>query len=220
MDSQMRAPDSTRLHALPEHPRVMFVRNIPDLGSNVQIGEYTYYDDPAGPDAFRQNILYHFEFSGDRLVIGRFCALATGTKFIMNGGNHRTDGLSTFPFTIFSEWRGMWEGELDFPSRGDTILGNDVWVGYDALVMPGVTIGDGAVVASRSVVTKDVPPYAVVGGNPARVLRKRYDEGTIERLIDLAWWDWPIDAVTRAIAAIGRGDLEELGRFRDASQRT
>lgn len=192
----------------------MFVRNLPDLGPNIEIGEYSYYDDPAGPQGFRENILYHYEFSGDRLVIGRFCAIATGAKFVMNGGNHRTDGLSTFPFTIFAGWRGRWEGELQFPSRGDTVVGNDVWIGYDALVMPGVAIGDGAVVAARSVVTKDVPPYAIVGGNPATVVRARYDEATVKRLLALAWWDWPIEAITRAIPAIGRGDIAALARLR------
>ena len=159
--------------------------------ANVEVGEFTYYDDPAGPDAFLANIRYHFEFRGDRLRIGRYCAIATGATFVMNGGNHRTSGISTFPFPIFEQWRGKWDGEFDFPTRGDTVIGNDVWIGHDALVMPGVSVGDGAIIATRSVVTRDVPPYAIVGGNPAQVIRTRFDEPTIERLLRIAWWDWP-----------------------------
>ena len=117
-----QSPDPSALHPIPEFPRVMFVRNLPELPANVEIGEYTYYDDPDGPEAFRRNVLYHYEFLGDRLVIGRFTAMAAGTKFIMNGGNHRLTGVSTYPFSIFAGWRGLWEGELDFPSRGDTVV--------------------------------------------------------------------------------------------------
>jgi len=209
-----QSPDPSALHPIPEFPRVMFVRNLPELPANVEIGEYTYYDDPDGPEAFRRNVLYHYEFLGDRLVIGRFTAMAAGTKFIMNGGNHRLTGVSTYPFSIFAGWRGLWEGELDFPSRGDTVVGNDVWIGYDALLMPGVRIGDGAVVAARSVVTSDVPPYAIVGGNPARVIRRRYDDTTVTKMLKIAWWDWPVDAITKAIPLISQTDVDALEAFR------
>lgn len=206
-------PDPAALHPIPEFPRVMFVRNLPDLPLSVEIGEYTYYDDPDGPDAFRDAVLYHYEFTGDRLVIGRFCAIAARTKFVMNGASHRTSGISTYPFTIFEGWRGLWEGELDFPSRGDTIVGNDVWIGYDALLMPGVRIGDGAIVATRSVVTSDVPAYGVVGGNPARLIRRRFDDATVERLLRIAWWDWPVSDVSRAIPLISQADVDALETF-------
>lgn len=207
------APDPGVLHPMPGQPSVMFIRNLPNLPANVEIGEYTYYDDPAGPEAFLANVLYHFDFTGDRLVIGRFCAIATGVKFVMNGGNHRTAGISTYPFPIFEAWRGRWDGEFDFPSRGDTHVGNDVWIGHDALVMPGVTIGDGAIVATRSVVTRDVPPYAIVGGNPAQVIRPRFDESTVARLLDIAWWDWPVERVTEAIPLISQADVDALEAF-------
>ncbi len=206
-------PDPAALHPIPDQPSVMFVRNLPGLPANVEIGEFTYYDDPAGPDAFTANILYHFEFTGDRLRIGRYCAIATGVKFVMNGGNHRTSGVSTYPFPIFAPWRGRWAGEFDFPTRGDTVVGNDVWIGYDALIMPGVTIGDGAIVATRSVVTSDVPPYAIVGGNPARLIRQRFDPPTVDRLLRIAWWDWPPERVTEAIPLISQADVDALEAF-------
>lgn len=208
--SPIVGPDPDLLHPVPEFPRIMFVKNLTGL-PNVEIGAYTYYDDPAGPEAFRANILYHFAFTGDRLVIGRFCAIATGAKFMMNGANHRMDGLSTFPFAIFGAgWRGRFDGELDTPSRGDTVIGNDVWIGYDSLIMPGVRIGDGAIIGARSVVAADVPPYAVVAGNPARVVRMRFDAATIARLLELRWWDWEIAAITRNIPALSAGRLEDL----------
>lgn len=138
-------PDPDALHPMAGHSRVTFIRNL-DLPENVEVGAYTYYDDPAGPQAFLDAILYHFPFIGDRLVIGTFCALAAGTRFLMNGGNHRLDGLSTYPFPIFGgDWIGRFEGELNFPNRGDTRIGNDVWLGYRSTLMPGVTVGDGAV---------------------------------------------------------------------------
>jgi len=206
----MPFPDPAALFPMPDAPSVMFIRNIPDLPANVEIGEFTYYDDPLGPDAFLANIRYHFEFRGDRLRIGRYCAIATGATFVMNGGNHRTAGISTFPFPIFEPWRGKWDGEFDFPTRGDTVIGNDVWIGHDALVMPGVTVGDGAIIATRSVVTRDVPPYAIVGGNPAQVIRTRFDEATVERLLAIAWWDWPPERVTEAIELISQADVDAL----------
>jgi virginiamycin A acetyltransferase len=139
--------------------------------------------------------------------------MAAGTKFIMNGGNHRLTGVSAYPFAIFAGWDGLWEGERDFPSRGDTVVGNDVWIGYDALLMPGVRIGHGAVIAARSVVTSDVPPYTIVGGNPTKVIRSRYDDTTVARMLRLAWWDWPVDAITEAIPLISQADVDALESF-------
>jgi len=211
-------PDPAGLYPMPDQPSVMFLRNLPGLPARIEVGEFTYYDDPAGPEAFLANVRYHFDFRGDRLVIGRYCALATGVVFVMNGGNHRTAGISTYPFPIFERWRGRWAGEFDFPTRGDTVVGNDVWMGHDALVMPGVTIGDGAILATRSVVTSDVPPYAVVGGNPARVIRMRFDETTVERLVRIAWWDWPAERVSRAIPLISQADVDALEAFAGSAE--
>lgn len=210
MPHDILGPDPNALHPVPEHPRIMFVRNVTDL-PNVSIGEYTYYDDPDGPEAFRRNILYHYAFSGDRLIIGKFCAIAMGTKFVMNGANHRTDGVTTFPFPIFGpDWADPSGDLLDMPGRGDTVIGNDVWIGYDSLVMPGVTIGDGAIIGARSVVTRNIPAYAVAAGNPARVVKMRFDEATIERLLALRWWDWDIGKITRNITRLCGGRVEDL----------
>lgn len=203
-------PDPMTPYPMPGHPRVGFLK---PLLTNplIEVGEYTYYDDPDGPEHFEKNVLYHYDFIGDRLVIGKFCAIAWQTKFIMNGGSHRTAGPSTFPFLIFGGgWAGRFEGETDFPHKGDTRVGNDVWLGYDSLVMPGVTIGDGAVVAARSVVTADVPPYAVVAGNPARVVRLRLPEDEVATLLRLRWWDWPVEAVTRHLPLISGGPVDAL----------
>jgi virginiamycin A acetyltransferase len=175
----------------------------------ILVGDYTYYDDPRGPENFEANVLYHFEFIGDRLVIGRFCSIAAETRFIMNGGNHPTDWLTTYPFPIFG---GGWETAMPerWPMKGDTVVGNDVWFGYGALIMPGVTIGNGAIIASGSVVTRDVPPYAIIGGNPASVLRYRFDEQTIRRLESIRWWNWEIEKVTRHVRLICAGDVAAL----------
>jgi virginiamycin A acetyltransferase len=176
---------------------------------NIVVGDYTYYDDPRGPAAFESNVLYHFDFVGDRLIIGKYCSIAAETRFVMNGGNHPTTWMTTYPFPVFG--RG-WEAAMPaaWPNRGDTVVGNDVWFGYRALVMPGVTIGDGAIVATAAVVTKDVPPYAIVGGNPATPIRYRFDPPTIQRLLALRWWDWDPAKVARHVSALCAGDVAAL----------
>jgi virginiamycin A acetyltransferase len=180
-------------------------------------GDYTYYDDPSDPTAFEQNnVLY--AYGPERLVIGRYCALAEGVRFVLAGANHPMLGPSTFPFGIFGgDWAETMDLVMSAPSRGDTVVGNDVWLGYRALVMPGVTIGDGAIVAAGSVVGADVPPYAIAGGNPARVLRMRYDEEDVERLLRAAWWDWPVELVTRHARTIMSGTPAELERIATSS---
>jgi virginiamycin A acetyltransferase len=176
---------------------------------NIVVGDYTYYDDPGGPQRFEENVLYHFDFIGDRLVIGKFCSIAAETRFLMNGGNHPTTWMTTYPFPIFGEgWESAMPAAL--PHKGDTVVGNDVWIGYGSTIMPGVRIGDGAIVASCSVVTKDVPPYAIVGGNPAAVLRYRFDETTRERLLATRWWDWDIAEITRRLPALCGEDPSAL----------
>lgn len=199
-------------HPIPAHPRVGFLRPLVDR-PNIEIGEYTYYDDPEGPDCFADKcVLHHYDFIGDRLVIGRFCAIAEGARFIMNGANHAMSGFSTYPFNIFGHgWEAgfdvaTWEKEV----RGDTVVGNDVWIGMEAVIMPGVTIGDGAIVAARSVVMHDVPAYAIAAGNPARVVKMRFDEATIGRLLAVAWWNWPADRIARNLDAIRGADIERL----------
>ena len=175
----------------------------------IEIGEFTYYHDDHDPEGFEKNVLYAFPFIGDRLVIGKFCAIASGATFVLNGGNHHTETLSSFPFGIFGQG---WETALPdhWPNKGDLVVGHDVWIGQGAVLTPGVKIGSGAVIAARSVVTSDVPPYAIVGGNPARVIRMRRSEAEIERLLALAWWDWPIEKITRLAPLIAGRDLDAL----------
>lgn len=151
------------------------------------------------------------DYGPERLVIGKFCALGTGVRFIMNGANHRMDGPSTFPFpTMGGSWAGHFDLLAGLPNRGDTVVGNDVWFGFGATVMPGVRIGHGAIIAAGSVVTGDVPDYGVVGGNPARLIRTRYDERAISRLLAVAWWDWPIACITEHLRTIMSGSVEDL----------
>lgn len=211
MTQEANAPSPNSRHPLGHTDRVVFLKAVVS-GSNISVGDYSYYDDPVAPEAFQENnVLYHFDFVGDRLDIGKFCALASGTTFIMNGANHRLDGPSTFPFPIFG---GAWAEHMDLlanlPLKGDTTVGHDVWFGYESTVMPGVTIGHGAIVAAKAVVTKDVPPYAMVAGNPARVVGMRFDEETVERLLRVGWWDWPIEQITLNVRAIMAGDVAAL----------
>jgi virginiamycin A acetyltransferase len=206
----MYGPSPNTPHPMPHHPRLVYLKAIV-RNPNILVGDYTYYDDPEDPENFERNVLYHFDFEGDRLIIGKFCSIAAQVKFIMNGGNHRTDWFTTYPFPVFGQG---WERAMPevWPNKGDTVVGNDVWMGYGALVMPGVNIGDGAIVASAAVVTRDVAPYAVVGGNPATEIRKRFDETTIQTLLEMAWWNWDIEKITRNLCAICSADLEALRR--------
>lgn len=208
----MRGPDPLNPHPMDGQPRVGFLKPLVD-DPHIEIGDYTYYDDPDGPEHFvAKCVLYHYPFIEDRLVIGRFCAIAAGVRFIMNGANHAMSGLSTFPFNIFG---GGWEEGFDAETwadavRGDTVVGNDVWIGYDATIMPGVTIGDGAVIAAKSVVSRDVPPYAIVAGNPAQTVKRRFDDATVARLLAIGWWNWPPEKISRNLGAIRGGSVDAL----------
>ena len=213
----MNGPSPTNPHPMEGFPQVCFIRNTV-RNPNIIVGEYTYYDDPDDSENFERNVLYHFPFIGDKLVIGRFCAIARGAKFIMNGANHKLSGISTYPFQIFGNgWEKVMPRPGDLPYKGDTVIGNDVWIGYDALIMPGVRIGDGAIVSSRAVVVSDVEPYTIVGGNPAKAIRRRFEPEQIRRLLDLAWWDWPIETVSRHLDLIVGGDVAALEAVRPTS---
>ena len=204
------APDPARLHPVAGQERVVFLRALVD-DPRIDVGEYTYYDDPDDALGFeRRAVLYGF--GPERLVIGRFCAIAAGVRFLMPGANHADRGPSTFPFGIFGEpWaQRTMDLVMGAPSRGDTIVGHDVWLGYQALILPGVRIGHGAVVAAASVVSADVPAYAIVAGNPARVIRRRFGDEDVARLLRAAWWDWPIALVTAHARTIMAGTAAEL----------
>ncbi|MFD4531851.1 CatB-related O-acetyltransferase [Kitasatospora sp. NPDC058397] len=202
-------PDPSTLHPVAGQPRVVLLKPLV-TSPLIDVDDYSYYDDPDDATAFEtRNVLYHY--GPERLVIGRFCALGTGVRFIMNGANHRMDGPSTFPFPIMG---GSWAEHFDLitglAGRGDTVVGNDVWIGYGAMVMPGVRIGHGAIIASGAVVVDDVPDYGIVGGNPAKLIRTRYAEADIARLLALAWWDWPTEHLTRHLRTVMSGTVDDL----------
>jgi virginiamycin A acetyltransferase len=194
---------------MPDQPRVALLKPL-ITSPLIEVGDFTYYDDPEDPTAFEaRNVLYHY--GPEKLVIGKFCALGAGVRFIMNGANHRMDGPSTFPFPIMG---GSWVEHFDLitglPSRGDTVVGNDVWFGYRSIVMPGVSIGDGAIIASGAVVVDDIPAYAIAGGNPASAIRRRFNDEDITRLLALAWWDWPVEHISEHIRTIMSGSIRDL----------
>lgn len=208
----MTGPNPDIKHPMPLHKRVGFLKPLV-TAENIEIGDYTYYDDPDGPEKFAEKcVLHHYPFIGDRLVIGRFCAIAEGARFIMNGANHAMSGFSTYPFNIFEHgWEkgfeiATWEKE----NRGDTIIGNDVWIGMEALILPGIKIGHGAIVAAKAVVAHDVAPYSIVAGNPAHAVKSRFDDETVQRLLAVAWWDWPVEKISRNLDAIRGNDISRL----------
>lgn len=206
----MNSPNPNSQYPIPAFPQVGFLKNF-ITRENIEVGDFTYYDDPNGVENFEKNVLYHYPFIGDKLIIGKFCAIATGVQFIMNGANHKTSGFSTYPFFIFKNgWEKAAPKEGELPFKGDTVIGNDVWIGYEATIMPGVSIGNGAIIAAKSVVTRDIPDYCVVGGNPASIIKQRFNDMTIEKLLHLAWWDWPIEKITQYLEAITNADTALL----------
>ena len=181
---------------------------------NITVGDYTIYNDfvREPKDFEKNNVLYQYPINRDKLIIGKFCSIACGAKFIFNSANHSLSSLSTYPFPIFFE-----EWDLDvkditeaWDNKGDIVIGNDVWIGYEAVLLAGVTIGDGAVIVTRAVVTKDVPPYTIVGGVPAKPIRKRFTQETIEFLLKIKWWNWPEERIRQHIASIQSGNAEYL----------
>jgi virginiamycin A acetyltransferase len=208
-------PSPETPHPMKGFPQVCFIKNTVK-NPNIIVGDYTYYDDPEDSENFERNVLYHFPFIGDRLVIGKFCAIARGARFIMNGANHKISGISTYPFQIFGNgWEAVTPGPGTLPYKGDTIVGNDVWIGYEALIMPGVKIGDGAIISSRSVVVSDVPAYTISGGNPARPIKQRFPPEIVAELESIAWWDWPVEKITRHLPLIVSADVGRLRECRN-----
>ena len=203
-------PDPNTLYPIEGVKRTVYLKNI-IKNSQIIVGDYTYYDDPEDVHNFEKNVLYLFEFMGDRLIIGKFCQIAAGVRFFMNGSNHAMNGFSTYPFRVFG---GQWsKAPLDVQSRGDTIVGNDVWIGNSATIMPGIKIGHGAIIGTNSLITKDIEPYTIVGGNPAQVIRRRFDEQVIELLLALQWWHWDAHIITNNLAVITQGQIDELKRI-------
>jgi virginiamycin A acetyltransferase len=211
MTTKTNGPDPANAHPMTGFPQVCYIKNT-ITNPNIVVGDFTYYDDPDDSENFERNVLYHYPFIGDKLIIGKFCAIARGATFIMNGANHKLSGISTYPFYIFGNgWETAMPAPGELPYKGDTVIGNDVWIGYKALIMPGVKIGNGAIISSGSVVVSDIPAYAIAGGNPAKPFKKRFDDETIETLERIAWWDWPVETITQNLPAIVSGNVAALG---------
>lgn len=198
-----------------EYKTSCFLKNVV-TAPNIFVGDYTYYDDPVDPTAFeRNNVLFNWPEFGDRLIIGKFCSIASGVQFIMGSANHRISSISTYPFHVFG---GVWAENTpphlsQLPFKGDIVIGNDVWIGRKSAVMPGVKVGDGAIIAAYSVVTKDVEPYTLVGGNPAKPIKKRFDDELISLLLSLRWWDFEPEKLADFLPVLCNSDLTEVKKI-------
>lgn len=205
----MAAPDKHQKFPLAHHDKLCFLKNVIQ-SPNITVGDYTYYDDLQDVKNFERNVKYHFDFSGDKLVIGKFCMIASGASFIMNGANHLTKSISSYPFSIFGgDWSEAMQGKT-FPNKGNTTIGNDVWIGHKATIMAGVTIGDGAIIAAHSIVTKDIEPYTIVGGNPAITIKKRFSNEQIDLLLSKQWWNWEVEKISKHVQDLTSGDFSFL----------
>ena len=203
-------PDPKVLYPNDQIKSVCFIKNT-IKSPNIIVGDYTYYDDNTGAENFEEHVTHHYEFIGDKLIIGKFCAIAKGIEFVMNGANHRMKSVATYPFNLMGNgWEESTPDLSDLPLKGDTVIGNDVWIGQNVTVMPGVTVGDGAIIAANSVVTKDIPSYHSAGGNPCRIIKKRFDDELIDYLLQLKWWDWPTEKITENLVTLCSGDLSKI----------
>ena len=199
------APDPNKIFPVPGCDTVTYVRpTVTD--PNIIVGDFTYFSDVD----FEKHVIHHYAFNGDKLIIGKFCQIAAGATFVMNGANHQMNAVSTFPFYIMEGWEQEAPPASEMPLKGDTVVGNDVWIGQDATILPGVHIGDGAIIGLRSVVGRDVPPYTIVAGDPAREIRKRFDDDLIELMLRLRWWDKSIEEIDRLIPLLSCGDLSRV----------
>ena len=202
-----KLPDPDVIHPIPGYENEIYVR--PTVTNpNIVVGDFTYIADSS----FESHVTHHYGWLGDKLVIGRFCQIASGVEFVMNGANHQMNAVSTYPFYTLEGWDMEPPARCDLPFKGDTVIGNDVWIGQNAVILPGVHIGDGAIVGAESVVGSDVSPYTVVAGNPARVLRKRFDDELTGLLLAFKWWDKSVEEINALIPILTSGDLETVRR--------
>lgn len=207
----MNRPDPNKAIPNPNIPSLCYIKNVVK-NPRIIIGDYTYYYDEDGADQFEKHVTHFYDFIGDKLIIGKFCSIAKGIEFVMNGANHRMDCVTTYPFYIMGgDWgNAMAPVKEELPQKGDTVVGNDVWIGQNVTVMPGVHIGDGTIVGANSVVAKDIPPYSIAAGNPCRVIRKRFDDKLIDLLLQFKWWDKEIEEIEKLMLILSCSDLEKV----------
>ena len=201
------SPDPSTVHPIPGYDREIYVK--PTIRDpDIIVGDFTYIADSE----FESHVTHHYPWNGDKLIIGKFCQIASGVEFVMNGANHQMNAVSTFPFYTLEGWDMDPPAASDLPLKGDTVIGNDVWIGQNAVILPGVHIGDGAIIGASSVVGSSVPPYTIAAGNPAREIRKRFDDELIDLLERFRWWDKPIEEINALIPVLTCGDLEKVRR--------
>lgn len=206
----MYGPDPNAIHPNEHIPSLCYIKNT-ITRKNITVGDYTYYDDPVDSEHFENHVTHHYDFVGDRLIIGKFCAIARGVEFVMNGANHSIHSISTYPFNIMGGgWEKCTPKTDDLPLKGDTIVGNDVWIGQNVTIMPGSHIGDGAIIGANSTVAGTIPPYSVAVGNPCRVVRMRFDEETVNYLLNLKWWDWNAETIFENLDALTSADITRI----------
>ncbi|MCL2580418.1 MAG: Vat family streptogramin A O-acetyltransferase [Oscillospiraceae bacterium] len=206
-------PDPSSTYPNKNLKQICFINNVVK-NPNIVIGDYTYYDDINGAEKFEERVTHFYDFIGDKLIIGKFCAIGRGVEFIMNGANHRMCSVTTYPFNIMGcGWEKAAPSLEDLPLKGDTVVGSDVWIGQNVTVMPGVKIGDGAIIAANSVVTKDIPAYHIAGGNPAGMIRKRFNDELVSYLLKIKWWDWPPQKIFDNLEILCSSDLEAIRKI-------
>ena len=205
--------DKQKIYPRSKDRETVYLKNV-ITDPSIIVGDYTMYNDFVNDpvDFQKNNVLYHYPINHDRLIIGKFCSIACGARFLFNSANHSMTSLATYPFPIFFEEWGLDVGHITeaWDNKGDIVIGSDVWIGYEAVIFAGVTIGDGAIIGTRAVVTKDVPPYTIVGGTPAKEIRNRFDAEVIQQLLMLKWWDWSADNIRQCLPYIMEGNINEL----------
>lgn len=198
-------PNPNTIHPIPGYDKEIYVK--PTIKNpNIVVGDFTYIADSE----FESHVTHHYEWNGDKLIIGKFCQIASGVEFVMNGANHQMNAVSTFPFYTLEGWEMDPPAASDMPLKGDTVIGNDVWIGQNAVILPGVHISDGAVIGANSIVGSNVPPYTIVAGNPAREIRKRFDDDMIQLLLKFKWWDKSVEEINHLIPLLTCGNLEKV----------